>query len=227
MGTVVSVMDRDAFTANTDNIVVVDPDARTLTWVPRDLWCAGIENRVNKAFALGGHRLLIAALAEHRLRVQNSICLDRYAVERGLEGAVIPIQVPERMEFWYPLEPTMEIEEGRKRVVFESGLAHLSGERLHQWLGARYAVATAGSDLDRIDRQQRLLAVMLGLGFDFRRFLASPESVRTSSEAAIEEVSRVEAGWRFETIGPLVPARIDGKEVLLNQRRRATDVGPR
>jgi hypothetical protein len=42
MATVVSVMDRPSFEARADNIAIVDPWERTLTWVPRDLWCEGI-----------------------------------------------------------------------------------------------------------------------------------------------------------------------------------------
>lgn len=215
MTTVVSVMDRASFKANTDNIVVVDPGERSLTWVPRDLWCEGIEDRINKAFARGGHKGITAALAEHRIEARHSICFSREAVERGLRGATVMMPVRERIELWYPLDPTREIEDGRKRVVFEPLVERLSGERLHQWLGARYRVGAAGSDLHRIKRQQELLAVMLGAGFDFRRFLGSPKAVLVSGSDAIEEVSRVRPGWRLETVGGLLPARRAGKDVLV------------
>jgi hypothetical protein len=225
MATVVSVMDRASFKANTDNIVVVHPGERTLTWVPRDLWCEGIGDRINRSFALAGHGGIIAALAEHRIEVRHSICLSREAVERGLEGVTVAMPVSERLEFWYPVNPTRNIEDGRKRVVFESPVERLSGERIHQWLGARYRVGAAGSDLHRIGRQQELVAVMLGSGSDFRRFLDPPKAVRISDPGAIGEVSRVVPGWRFETVGGLVAAKLDGKDVLVPEPRIDADPG--
>ena len=219
MATVVSVMDRASFKANTDNIVVVDPEERRLTWVPRDLWCEEIGDRVSRAFALGEHDLILAALASHGISVQHSICLSREAVESGLEGATVMMPVRERLDLWYPLYPTGKIKEGRKRVAFEPPVARLSGERIHQWIGARYRVGAGGSDFQRIRRQHELVAVMLGDGFDFRRFLDSPEAVMVSSQDAIDEVSRVRAGWRFETVGGLEYARRDEKEVLVREPR--------
>jgi hypothetical protein len=227
MATVVSVMDRASFKANTDNIVVVDPGECRLTSVPRDLWCEGLRDRINTSFARGGHEGIIAALAEHRIEVQHSICLSREAVERGLEGATVMMPVRERLEFWYPLHPKSKIERGRKRVVFQPPVERLSGERIHQWLGARYRVGRAGSDLLRIERQQELLAVMLAAGFDFRRFLGSPNAVLISGPGAIGDLSRVRPGWRFETVGGLVPATLEGKEVLLpGPRAEAGRAGP-
>ena len=61
----VGVLDSDDWAANTDNLAVVEPARRRLTWVPRDLWCESVGDRVNRAFATGGHGLLVEALAEH------------------------------------------------------------------------------------------------------------------------------------------------------------------
>ena len=82
------------------------------------------------------------------------------------------------MEFWYPLTPTSPIREAKKRIVFEPPIEKLSGERLHQWLGARRRIDKPSDDRGRIVRQQELVAVALGEGIDFRRFIADPETVR-------------------------------------------------
>jgi hypothetical protein len=214
MATAIGVMDRASFGENTDVLVVVDPAIERLLWVPRDLWCEGVGDRINRAFALGGHSLLVAALAEHGLKVANSVCLGRAAVEAGLADVTVEVPVGERLEFWYPLAPQQPIEQGRKRVVFEPPAETLSGERIHQWIGARYRVGTAGSDFERIRRQQELVVALLSKGFDFRAFIADGLPTRISSPKAIEEIARVRPAWRFETLSDLEPVRIDGKAVL-------------
>lgn len=215
MATVILVMDRSSFRANTDNIVVVDPDRMRLTWVPRDLWCAPIRHRINRAYAIGGAEQVADALAEHGFHAEHTVCLSRAAVEAGLEGATVMMPIRERLELWYPSRPTMKIEAGRKRVVFEPPVERLSGERIHQWVGARYSVDGTGSDFQRIRRQRELVAVMLGDGFEFRRFLERPEATRVSSPAAIDELAGVRADWDFKTLGGLEPVTLDGKKVLI------------
>jgi hypothetical protein len=71
--------------------------------------------------------------------------------------------------------------------------------------------------MDRIRRQQELIAVMLGDGFDFRRFLAPELPTRASGEAAIAELSEVRWDWIYTMLGDLVPAEIDGQEVLIRE----------
>jgi hypothetical protein len=73
MATAVAIMDRPSFDSNTDVLVVADPAARSLVWIPRDLW----------------------------------------------------------------LSPQRPIEEGKRRIVFKPPFEELSGERIHQWIGAR------------------------------------------------------------------------------------------
>ena len=55
MATAVAIMDRAGFGENADVIVVADPEAETLTWVPRDLWSERLGNRIARAYARGGH----------------------------------------------------------------------------------------------------------------------------------------------------------------------------
>jgi hypothetical protein len=81
MSTIVGIMDRPGFQANTDNLVLVDAAERRLTWIPRDLWCETIRARVNRAFSRGGHELLAAALDQHGFRVGNGLILSREATE--------------------------------------------------------------------------------------------------------------------------------------------------
>jgi hypothetical protein len=221
VATVVAVMDRDSWDANTDNIVVVDPRFRRLLWVPRDLWCERLGQRINRAFALGGHAGLLAALRDHRISAQHGICFRRQAVERALEGVSVTVPVEEEMHFWYPLEPLARIQEGRKQVSFSPPAAELSGERLHQWVGARQGVDRAVTDLDRIRRQQVFVGALLRDGFDFGAVLRlAPERVWSSGRAALDEVAKVDGSWSFETVSNVAQMTVGESLVLRRATRR-------
>ena len=209
-----AIMDRDEFGANTDVLVVADSAREALLWVPRDLWCEVIHTRVNRAFAHGGHDRLAAALAEHGIEVQHSICVLPAAVRAGFEGVTVTMPVRERLDFWYPVEPDLPIEEGRKRISFEPPVASLRGERIDQWIGARYHLDGRQSDLERIGRQQELLAVLLGTGIDFTRFLEPGHAVRISGADALDELAQVRWSWNFETMSALEETRIEAQWVL-------------
>jgi anionic cell wall polymer biosynthesis LytR-Cps2A-Psr (LCP) family protein len=208
-------MDGPSFENNTDVLVVADPTARTLVWVPRDLWCKGLSRRVNKAYALGGHERLIAALAEHDIRAEHSICLRPDGIRPALHGVRLTIPVREEMELDYEGE----------WVHFAPPAEELSGERIHAWIGARTRSGPAPPgwlpDLDRIRRQQELIAVMLGEGFGFRRFISAGPAVRVSGDAAIDELSQVRWDWEYSTLDDVVPREIDGQKVLVRTTGRA------
>jgi hypothetical protein len=212
MSTVVGIMDRAGFTANTDNLVLVEPEQERLLWIPRDLWCETVGDRINVAYRTGGHDLLLAALREHNLYVTHWLVLSRGATESALARVAVLVPIPARMTFAYPLTPTARIEDGSKQVVFEPPAEVLRGERVHQWLGAR-----GGSDLHRIERQKVLVRRLLEQGFEFGRSLANPDWVRSSGPAALQELGRVRATWRLQTLGTVAPAVIDGKQVLLRR----------
>jgi hypothetical protein len=212
MSVIVGVMDRAGFDANTDILALVEPEARRLLWVPRDLWCPGLADRINTAFRLGGHDRLVCGLAEHGLRVDFSLILAREATEAALAGARVLVPVPARMVFDYPLTPTARIEDGRKTIYFNPPAEVLRGERIHQWLGAR-----AGSDLHRLERQKVFVRRLLEQGFDFRQFIANPAWHRCSDPAAFAALAQVRPNWRFETLGGLVPRLIGGKDVLVRE----------
>ena len=220
MTTVLSIMDRGEWGANTDNIVVADPESRSLLWVPRDLWCERFGNRINRVFAHDRHAGLIEQLGDHGIAVDHSLCVRREALERALAQLDVTVPVSERLEFWYPLQPTAPIEAGRKRIVFEPPQERLAGERIHQWIGARYepedrrAPLLHSGDYARMRRQQVLLRRLLEDGFDFASLLADPDLVTASSGEAIEELARVDRGWRFSVLDDVRNAIRDEMMVL-------------
>lgn len=211
----VAILDRDDWSANTDVIVLVDPVMRHLTWVPRDLWVPGLKDRINAAFARGGGERLIAALAEVRLPVEGVLCLRRSATEAALAGIEVTVPVREPMDFWYPLAPTRPIEEGRKQVSFRPPSERLQGERLHQWIGARTRVTGAGSDLQRIERQQAMVQVLLSSEFDFARALADPAWFRTAGRDPFAILGMVGQDWNCCLFDSVSDATIEGKAVLI------------
>jgi hypothetical protein len=85
------------------------------------------------------------------------------------------VRVRKHLKLWYPLSPTAPIEGGRKPADFVPPFEILDGERLHQWIGARYARdGGVGTHFDRIRRQQLLLRALLKMGFAFSRVLRDP-----------------------------------------------------
>ncbi|MCU0237361.1 MAG: hypothetical protein MUC72_09795 [Acidobacteria bacterium] len=209
------MLDRDDWGANTDNMVVVDPARRLLLWVPRDIWCRSFGDRVNTAFARGGHGLLRAALAEIGVTIAHSLCLRRSAVERALSGLSLTVPVPAPLDLLYPLTPLTNIQDGRKIVSFRPPEERLEGERIHQWVGARQSVFGRTGDLVRIERQQVFVRRLLETGFDFGSVIAEPGRISMSSPAALEDAAAVRCHWRFATLDDARPARIQGKEVLV------------
>jgi hypothetical protein len=205
---------------NTDVIVVVDPARRLLRWVPRDLWCAGLGDRINSAFWRGKHNALIAALGEHEIASEHSICLRREATESASLHLTITVPVTARLDFWYPESPNSPIEEGRKQVTFLPPTELLAGERIHQWIGARYSLASDTTDFDRLRRQQTLLARLLETRWNFGVVLADTDLVDISSAEAIEELKQVDAAWQMGIFDDVIDATVDAKMVLLKRNVR-------
>ena len=223
MPTVVGVMDRDSWTARTDNIVVVDPRRRTLLWVPRDLWCGVVGDRINEAFGRGGPELLLAGLRELGIPAESSVVLLRSAVEHALATLRITVPIDRTRRYWYPLEPTLDLQDGAKLVVFEPPQETLVGERIHQWVGARKSADTPPPklpDLDRIERQKILVRCLLEEGFDFSRTLTDPALVAVHGAGALEQLGAVRADWALRTYHMVKPMTIDGKMVLVRDSSR-------
>ena len=216
MATVVTVMDRDGFDQRTDNIVVVQPRRRRLLWVPRDVWSDVAGDRINTAYARGGHAGLREALAGLGISVDHGLCVPRSTVEAALADLTVTVPVEEPMHLWYPMAPRTAIEDGRKPVDFLPPREELTGERIHQWLGARYGrdASTRSSDLDRIGRQQVLVRALLRDHFDFARVLRGPVEPSLSGPGAIDDLRRVRAWWSFAWADQVADEEIGGRKVL-------------
>ncbi len=211
-------MDRDNWSAGTDNIVVVEIHRRRLLWIPRDLWSPEVGDRVNQAFSKGGHELFQAAVTGLGPRITASIVVLRGAVERALRDVSINVPVSHAARYWYPLTPTSRLQDGARIVEFNPTHEVLEGERIHQWLGARRradGVTTKLPDLDRIGRQQIFVRRLLEDEFDFRRLLLDPAAVSVSHSCAIDAVARVRANWKMDVLARVEPRTIDGKQVLV------------
>jgi hypothetical protein len=218
VATLITITDRDGWDARTDNIVLVEPARRRLLWLPRDLWSSVVGDRLNTAFARGGHPLLRDALGEYGFALTASICLRRSAIERALQTVSVAVPVERRLAFWYPLEPTALLEEGRKLVSFEPPCEILAGERLHQWIGARNPVGSdvGFPDLDRIERQKVLVRRLLEEQFRFASVLEDTGRVSIwNRRAALADLVQVGPAWRLETFAAVHPAEVGGKRVLL------------
>ena len=176
-------------------------------------------DRINTAFQHGGHATLLAALVEQGMPVDDGLCLLRDAVGIALRDVVVGVPVEERFQFWYPMEPDRLIEDGKKLVEFNPPSEVLSGERIHQWLGARYAVGRGGSDFFRIRRQQVFVRRLIEEGFDFTRAVANPELISMTSEGACDELRQVKADWPHTIMDDVVDEKIDGKAVLVRRPR--------
>jgi peptidoglycan/xylan/chitin deacetylase (PgdA/CDA1 family) len=219
MPTVLGIMDGDGWAGNTDIVVVADPERKLLRWIPRDLWCDRLGDRINTAFRQGRHQALIAALGEHGIVVQHSVCLQREATERACENVTVTVPVEEELAFWYPRRPRQPIEQGRKLICFRPPSEVLEEERIHQWIGARYAVDTSTTDFDRIRRQQVLLTQLLEQRYDFGDVVSDPDLVDWSSDGALSELRTVDSFWRLDALDDVIDATVDGKRVLLQRGR--------
>ncbi|WP_162916892.1 glycosyltransferase [Dongia deserti] len=198
-------------------IVIADPLARSLTWVPRDLWSPSLYDRVNGAFALGGTARLISALRELGFQCDHAIVVRRRATEAAAAHLSVDVPVSEPLDFLYPLEPTKRIQEGSKTVSFRPPCERLEGERIHQWVGARRGLSRLDSDFGRILRQQVFLRALLNQGFDFGRVIQDDSLVQLSSGNAIEELRQVRPGWDMTCFDHVRHETIDGMMVLIKQ----------
>lgn len=219
--TVVCVMDDDSWTANTDNIVVVDARRRHLVWIPRDLWSDVAGDRINAAYRRGGHELLCAALRECGWPAAASVVLQRSAVERALGPLRITVPVDRTRRYWYPMLPRLRLQDGARLVVFEPPQETLEGERIHQWLGARRSADSPPPkfpDLDRIERQQTFVRRLIEDGFDFSVLLDDLALVRLSETSALGPIEVVRVDWELHTFNRFEPETRDGRSILVRRR---------
>ena len=219
MSTVVSVMDEDSWNGRTDNIAVVEPVKRRILWIPRDLWSKTVNNRINTAFRAGGHRLLIECLREYDIKVESSICFKRSAIINSCQNLRVWVPVERVMKFWYPLNPTKSIKEGRKSITFNPDGELLTGERIHQWMGARISFDKGAGDLNRIERHKILIRHLMAQNFDFKKLICDPDRFPIYGASVFVDLKQVSLDWRFETFGPLLHAKYDQRLVLVKTSR--------
>jgi len=213
-------MDRDPGPEdqNTDVNVVVDPGGRTLTWIPRDLFSKKLGDRINSVFRLGGDQARYREIiADVGFRVEHSVIIWPKAVCRAIEGVSVLVPINKVTKYLYPLTPWQEMKRGGKKVEFSSRTGPLSGERIHQWIGARTRLPGSWSyhpypDFDRCLRQQRLIRVLLDTGFKFSRLLG--DGFKASGPGAIDELKKVNRRWGTILFDKVVPKTINGTEAF-------------
>jgi polyisoprenyl-teichoic acid--peptidoglycan teichoic acid transferase len=158
--------------SRTDTIMLVRVDPKTgdirLLSVPRDLLvevAPGQENRINAAYNFGGIEQTVAAFEEY-----SGLSVDHYAVV-DFEGFRDVINAMGGVE--------VDVEdEVPPKYGIEDGLQTLNGQQTLFY--ARYR-GTSGGDLDRIKRQQRLVAALRSQAFSLSTLNQLPSIVRVAS----------------------------------------------
>lgn len=216
MAIVVGVQD---FNDNTDVIIVVDVENRSLTWVPRDLFSFLIHNRVNVSFAQGGHTLFQKVLNNLGFYVEASIIIPRHVCEIALKNASFHIPIERLSEYYYPLVQGQPIEAGKKVIYFSPPGEYLTGERIHQFIGARYrknkSMYEDLPDIERIQRQITFVKAMLKSNFDFYRF-AHNDTTILGDINLFNQLKKVSADYHFKIYRNFQPVKINNMSVLAN-----------
>jgi len=197
---IIAVMDRNNWKARTDIIVFINPIKKLLKWIPRDLYSETIKNRINLAYAFGGQELLLKCLNELKIHAKYCICVLPECFEENIKHInTIRIPVSKPMSFYYPLHRHKEIEKGKRIINFNPPSEILSGDRFHEWIGARYQVKTdiAYPDFDRIKRQQLLLKELLKMK---NSFVYSEKNTRGINKEVLELLKRIDSTWIIEEI---------------------------
>jgi anionic cell wall polymer biosynthesis LytR-Cps2A-Psr (LCP) family protein len=173
---IIGMMDRNDFiNARMDNIIYINPNYKTIQWIPRDLYTQLINNRINTAYRLGkGSECLINCLKEFNIDVKHCLCLLPSFFEECIEIIKeIKIPVNKDLKFFYPLHRYTLIEDGKKIIEFKAPSEILSGDRIHEWIGARYSIKKDTTDIHRISRQEILLTEIIKNKIDFSNLINS------------------------------------------------------
>jgi polyisoprenyl-teichoic acid--peptidoglycan teichoic acid transferase len=157
----------------TDTIMLVQIVPKTgrveLLSIPRDLLVEiepGVEDRINAAYAYGGIEQTVITLQSY-----TEVPIDRYAIVdfEGFEDIINAMGMVEvDVEGKFPQAWHME-----------NGLQRLNGHRA--LLYARYR-GTPGGDLDRIERQQQLVAALRSKALDWDTITELPRIMRVMNE---------------------------------------------
>lgn len=159
----------------TDTIMLVQVVPKTgrvkLLSMPRDLLVEiepGVEDRINAAYAYGGIEQTVSTVQSYA-----EVPIDRYAIVdfEGFEDVIDAMgKVEVDVEGEFPQEWHMK-----------QGLQKLDGHRA--LLYARYR-GTPGGDLDRIERQQQLVAALRSEALDWDTVTELPKIMRVMNENA-------------------------------------------
>lgn len=224
---VLVIMDRNNWNGRTDNIIIISKKNKKIKWIPRDLYSKSIKNRINTAYSFGGPDLLIRCLKEINIIVDNCICILPYLIDENIDNLVsITVPVSYNMKFYYPIYRHKPIEEGRKIIEFNSPNVTLKGDRIHEWIGARYEITknTNNSefpDIHRIKRQQILLKELLKIKY---KFIILNNYVRGLNDDVLNLLYEIDSTWEIEDISSknFVATKINTMSVLeyikLNQQ---------
>ncbi|MFB9799482.1 LCP family protein [Streptomonospora salina] len=128
-----------------------DRDHVTVVGIPRDSWVdipGRGENKINAAYSLGGPSLAVRTVeSATRVRIDHYIEVDFTGfvdMVDGLGGIEVCLPAP--------------IEDEKAHLDMAAGTHRVDGTEALAFARTR---ATAGGDLDRIDRQQQVLSAML------------------------------------------------------------------
>jgi anionic cell wall polymer biosynthesis LytR-Cps2A-Psr (LCP) family protein len=228
---VICVMDRNEYTDNTDIIIVVNPNLKQLMWVPRDIYSNIIKERINAAYREGEEELLLECLNDIGFDIQHVICLLPNAIEQIFNYInTITVPVDTNRKLYYPLHRHKPIEEGKRIVEFNRPYEILSGDRFHEWIGARTGIKTQkyedtgyykhnlfGSDIDRIFRQQILIKQILLDNIDFNDIYINTEFGRGINIDTINILKTIDNSWTFDYIKNYKGETVNNQRVLVIQ----------
>jgi LCP family protein required for cell wall assembly len=166
----------------TDSMMLVrlhaDREHVTVVGLPRDSWVTipGHEpHKINAAYALGG-----PTLAVQTVEANTGVRVDHY-VELDFGGFIKVVDALGGVEVCVP-EP---MEDPRAHLDLEAGTHHVDGEEALAYARTRQS---ADGDLDRIDRQQEVLAAMLDRALS-TDLLADPSRLSGFVDATLDSVT--------------------------------------
>jgi len=197
----------------TDTIMLVRLVPRTgdvkLLSVPRDLLVEvkpGVEDRINAAYNYGGLERTVTAVENY-----TEVPVDHYAIVdfAGFEAVVDAMgKVEVRIEDEFPPGRDME-----------KGLQKLNGRRALFY--ARYR-GTACGDLDRIERQQQLVAALRSKALKWNTVKKMPEIVKVINENVKTDLGLDEA----ISLGRILIHRGPNARMTSNQLKGTPDTLP-
>lgn len=115
MSIVVCVMDRNGYNNNTDIIVIVDSEKKSIYWIPRDLYSPRIKRKINAAYCKVGPNGLKNCLKDLNIYVKECVCLLPLFIEQAIKiinKIIVPVE--ENEKYYYPLHRHKPIEKGKK-----------------------------------------------------------------------------------------------------------------